>query len=192
MYIKDEIIKLSEDQLRQKIIIPLLELLGCIVRDNCGPRENGKDIIYIDRAHFLKENTYGAVILKIGKINKGRISDTILRQLNEATTPFPSPDNPLIKIRVHEILVITSGKITTDACEYIYNQSSRSFLNIHWIDGTRLEFLINQVIIDHNNKLHNNDYHFHIDTFISISAKKSEQTKVSTNSVNRTEGKRVE
>src|SRR5574337_1410737 len=99
MSIKLVLKKLSEDTLRQKIVIPLLFALGCeTVRDNCSPRENGKDIIY-SKKHFLKQSIYGAALLKVTNISKPDLYNTLQRQISEAIVPFISYDEPNQKIR---------------------------------------------------------------------------------------------
>jgi len=156
---------LSEDNLRQKIIIPLLYFLGCReVRDNDGNRENGKDIVYVNYNHFLRKEIVGAVILKITDIGKGVRLRNIEDQVRAAIAKFISHGDPRNKIRIHEIVVITSKKITQDAMEEVYNFSGANFQNIHFVDGIRLEFLINQVIIEHNKDKKLN-YVFSVETF---------------------------
>ncbi len=111
MSVKDKFQTLSEDDLRQKIIMPLLFVLGCQdVRDNCGPAEYGKDILYLCRDHFLREKVWGAVLIKKEDINKSSL-DNIHRQISDAINQFIDPDDPRNKIQLHEILVITSRSI---------------------------------------------------------------------------------
>jgi hypothetical protein len=162
--------KLKEDPLRQKVIIPLLNGLGCHkVRDFCGPRENGKDIIYC-KEHFLNKTIFGAVVLKTTGITKAKISN-LERQINEAISLFTCPDEPANKIRIHEIIVITSRGITEDAKEYIHQHCCRNFPSVHFVDGTYLEYLINKVIIEYSANMES-PYIFNVDTFGNIFGQK--------------------
>jgi len=167
MSIKEKFQTLNEDDLRQKIIMPLLFVLGCNdVRDNCGPAEYGKDILYLCRDHFLREKIWGAVLIKRDEINKSSL-DNIHRQISDAINQFIDPDDPRNKIQLHEILVITSRSITSEALKYINEQSGKNFQNIHFINGDRLEFLINQTIIDFNQK-NRGVYIFDVETYSGI------------------------
>lgn len=152
MNIKEKLQKLSEDELRQKIIMPLLSVLGCGgVRDNCGSSEYGKDILYLSRNHFLMEKIWGAALIKKDDIKKSSL-DNIHRQISDAIHQFIDPDDPRSTVQLHEILVITPRSISAEASKYINEQSGKNFPNIHFVNGDRLEFLINQTIIDFNQK----------------------------------------
>lgn len=191
MNVKDKLHLLSEDDLRRKVVIPLLSALGCQqLQDNCGPSEYGKDIVYIVRDHFLKEKIWGAAVVKKSDINKSSI-DTIHRQIVDAITPFPHPDNPGSTVQVHEILLITSRGMTSEAQKYINENSGKCFPNIHFINGDRLEFLINEVIIEYN-KRHQHHYVFSINTFGKICGKGPGQTSESISISRKTEGQTLE
>ncbi len=170
MSVKDKLQILNEDDLRQKIIMPLLFVLGCPdVRDNCGPAEYGKDILYLCRDHFLREKVWGAALIKRDDINKSSL-DNIHRQISDAINQFIDPDDPRSKVQLHEILIITSRSITSEALKYINEQSGKAFQNIHFINGDRLEFLINQTIIDFNQK-NTGIYIFDVETYGSMCGK---------------------
>jgi len=167
MNIKDKIKNLSEDDLRKKVIIPLLSALGCSsIRDNCNPTERGKDILYITRDHFLREKIWGAAVVKKDDINKAGL-DTVNRQIIEAITKFIDPDDPRNKIQIHELLVITAGKITDEAQKFINDNSGKCFQNIHFVSGDKLDFLINEIIIQYN-KDNNKSYTFDISSFEDV------------------------
>jgi len=167
MGIKEQLQSLSEDNLRQKILMPLLFALGCSdIRDNCGSSEYGKDIIYLCRDHFLREKIWGAALIKKSEINKNGL-DNIHRQISDAINQFIDPDDPRSETQIHEILIITPRRITTEALKYIHDQSGKNFQNIHFINGYRLEFLINQIISEYNAKK-STSYVFSIDTFGNI------------------------
>lgn len=190
MSIKDQLQNLSEDDLRQKIVMPLLFALGCgDVRDNCGSTEYGKDILYLNRDHFLRGKIWGAVLLKKDDINKNGL-DNIHRQVSDAINQFIDPDDPRNKIQLHEILIITARGITTEAQKFIYEQSGKNFQNIHFINGNRLEFLINQIVIEHNQSI-DSQYVFSVGTFGDICGKQP-VSKFGSAIVNQPEGKILE
>lgn len=167
MTIKSQIQVLSEDDLRQRIVIPLLFALGCKdVRDNCGPSEYGKDILYLSRDHFLREKLWGAVILKKDDIGKSGL-DNIHRQVSDAINQFMDPDDPRHKVQLQEILVVTAGELTNEAQKYINEQSGKNFPNVHFLNGNRLEFLISQVVVEYNGRT-GSSYVFQVDTFGGI------------------------
>jgi hypothetical protein len=178
MGIKDQLKNLSEDDLRQKVLIPLMFGLGCQdVRDNCGPSELGKDVLYLSRDHFLREKVWGAILLKATDINKASL-ENIHRQLSDAINQFTDPDDPRNKIQLQEILIVTSRRITPDAQKYIHEQSGKNFQNVHFVTGDRLEFLINQVIIEYNQRT-NTKYNFTVETFAGIFGQSTTTEQVS-------------
>jgi len=77
-----------------------------------------------------------------------------------------------------------------EAQKYIYEQSGKNFQNIHFINGNRLEFLINQVVIEYNQRT-NSQYVFTVDTFTDICGKQS-IPKLGSVIVNQPEGKILE
>ena len=164
MSIKTQLQSLSEDDLRQKIIMPLLFALGCgDVRDNCSPTERGKDVIYVTRNHFLREKVWGAVLVKKTDIGKASL-ENINRQLVEAINQFVDPDEPRNRVQLSEIIVMTSRTITSEAAEYIHSQSGKNFQNIHLINGDRMDFLVNKIIVEINQK-NGGQYTFNVETF---------------------------
>jgi hypothetical protein len=163
--IKDKIQQLKEDDLRKQVIIPLLKAFGCeLVKDNHGPHENGKDIIYTTK-HFLGIKIYGVVVLKAGDFTKKstEIINSYSRQIKESKGQFlcPFSESPK-KVQAHEILVITSKGITKDAEYLMY--ADASFRCILFIDGEKLERLIEGVIVE-NKRSKGKKYEFDPETF---------------------------
>lgn len=168
MTIKEKLQELSEDELRQKIIIPLLLTLGCSgAVDNCGPTEKGKDIIY-EIPHFLKDSIYGAVIIKNDHDLKSADLDRGLNvQVNRALNKFNHQKDPRVETKIHELVLVTAFNITEPVRTYFLDNCGTNFPNIHFVDGNRLEFLIRTTIIAYTNKT-GRGYIFSIDNFNQI------------------------
>jgi hypothetical protein len=168
MTIKEKLQNLSEDDLRQKVIIPLLLTLGCSdAVDNCGPTEKGKDIIY-EIPHFLKDSIYGAVILKNDHDLRSSDLDRGLKvQVDKALNKFNHRKDPRVETKVHELILITAFNITESVRTYFLDNCGSNFPNIHFVDGNRLEFLIRTTIIAYTDKT-DRDYIFDVGTFNQI------------------------
>lgn len=168
MTIKENLQKLSEDELRQKIVIPLLVTLGCNnAVDNCGPTEKGKDVIY-EIPHFLKDPIFGAVILKNDHDLKSADLDRGLKiQVDKALNKFNHRRDPRVETKVHELILMTAFDITEPVRTYFLDNCGTYFPNIHFVDGNRLEFLIRATIIAYTGKT-GRDYIFSAETFNQV------------------------
>ncbi len=110
----------SEKELAQKILIPLFESMGFKdVKYKHGLLERGKDIVFYEIDKFDKD-IYIAVVVKAVDINKKRAREEVVPQIWEAIrwTCEDTVDNTQKKI--HRILVVTSGKISEYARDYIF------------------------------------------------------------------------
>jgi len=81
--------------------------------------------------------------------------------------------------------------MTSEAQKYINGNSGKCFPNIHFINGDRLEFLINEVIIEYN-KRHQRHYVFSIKTFGKICRNGLGQTSENISISRKTEGQTLE
>jgi hypothetical protein len=81
--------------------------------------------------------------------------------------------------------------MTSEAQKYINGNSGKCFPNIHFINGDRLEFLINEVIIEYNRR-NQRHYVFNIRTFGKICGKGLGQTSESISISRKTEGQILE
>jgi len=164
MNIREKLQTLSEDDLRKKVIIPMMYALGCInVRDTHGPYEKGKDVVY-EVYHLFRRNIYGAIIVK-NKRNIGKSDlENLHRQANEALVTFKNPNDPRNEIKIHELTIMTSYRFSDPARDYIFENCGRNFPNIHIINGASLESIILGLISDYetNTKM---KYQFNISTF---------------------------
>lgn len=180
--IKEELQKLSEDDLRKKIVIPMMKRLGCVkVEDWCGPREEGKDVLYIKKDTF-RDDTCGAIILKNRRdITKSRRDNHDVReiksQIEEAmTSEIINPLEPVEKINLHELCIMTSYEINKDARKFIYSSCGKIMPYIKFIDGDKLVRLIQKIIGDF-------DYTFNVENFkdfCETTGEKSIKPKTST------------
>ena len=155
-----------------------------------GRLNMGRTLCILCGITFWRKKYGGAAVVKKSDINKSSL-DTINRQIVEAITPFPHPDNPGSTVQVHEILLITSRGMTSEAQKYINGNSGKCFPNIHFINGDRLEFLINEVIIEYN-KRHQRHYVFSIKTFGKICRNGLGQTSENISISRKTEGQTLE
>ncbi len=167
--IEEEIQELSEDDLREKIIIPLMKAFGCSgVRRWCGVLEEGKDVLYRSKNVF-NELVDGAIVLKIGKIGKtewrlveGQLQEAIKRE-------YESPIFPENVIKIRNLIFITSGKITQFVHSHIRALARDVFPQTEIVDGNRLCDLIELVIENGNRKQgcesSSNYYEFNVSTF---------------------------
>ena len=151
MGIKEQLQKLSEDELRKKIIIPLLKVTNFEhIKDLCGPNESGKDILYVRRDLLSSTYITGAVLLKNEKdITKSGKSDIrkIADQAREAiTNPIPDPLDPHKETNIREIYVITSFDIAMEAMKHIHTTLNNSQLYLKFINGDQLEQQITKII----------------------------------------------
>lgn len=177
MNIKEKLQSITEDDLRKKVIIPMMYALGCIdVRDTHGPYEKGKDVVY-ETDHLLRKKVYGAIIIKnTCNISKGRPLDNLYRQAKDAMKEFENPnDLSGSKIKIHELIIITAYKVTPAASNYIFENCGVNFPNLHIIDGNTLESIIRELISEHRTKK-KEEYQFNIDTFKDFCERKSGRT----------------
>lgn len=172
MIIKAKLQSLSEDELRKKVVIPLLRCSGFqYVEDWCGPGEKGKDVLYAKKDPLLESYFWGAVLIKNkNDIRKGSKTDIriIKNQVEEAIlTQIPDPLDPFRKTIIRELYIVTSFNIEPEAREYIGVVFKESHLFIRFMPGDKLESKINDVI-------GRSDYVFDLDNFEEFCEKQME------------------
>jgi hypothetical protein len=132
MDLRDELLKLSENDLRKKIIIPLLKALGAYhVEDFHGPREKGKDV-YFSYKNIFGRYKHCCFFIKKGNIKKTGKNDVRKCQnaIEEAIKiELINPIDNKSSVRIEEFYFVCSGRI---------NQEAREWLN---------EFLVKQKIV---------------------------------------------
>ena len=150
MSIKEILKNLSEDELRKKIVIPFLKVLGFKnVEDWCGPQEKGKDVLYV-KEDPLGQPIVGALLIKndrdIKKSGKNDIRKIESQAREAITTQIPDPRDPYIRTNIRGLYILTSFNIEPEARNYILNALGNSQLYLTFIDGNQLEERIKKII----------------------------------------------
>lgn len=119
-----EIGEMSEDELRKKVIVPLLSQTAGVeqVTDVHGSNERGLDVVFIDESE-IRETCVGLQI-KTGAIRGGGSQDktvkTIIDQLELASDfEHAVAINPSGRKQIEHFIVATNGKISNTAREEI-------------------------------------------------------------------------
>lgn len=123
MSIRQQLINLSENDLRKKVIIPTLEALSAYgTEDFHGAREKGKDV------YFSYNNIFGrfkhcCFFIKKGDIYKRPGTNDIRKmkeQIEEAyKREFTSPIDNKTPIHIEEFYFVCSGKINKEARDWL-------------------------------------------------------------------------
>jgi len=146
----DYLTNLTEEQLRQVVLIPLFRRMGFkSVIEYHGTVEKGKDIIcyYTDPSgekHNLaavvkRTNIHGAV----GK--KGSAGEILIQTEQSFNEPYTDIYN-LKELVIDECWIVTSGEIKNTAIESIRGKLRKSNLDkfLRFIDGEKIVTLINE------------------------------------------------
>ena len=156
--IRTQLIKLLEDDLREKVCKPLFNALGGhAVEKYHGPRENGKDV-YFAYKDLLGEFKHCCLFIKAGNVNKTGRNDIrkIKTSIEEALfSPFVNPLENNSEVYIEEFYFVCNGKLNIFARRYLFNLfKSRNFPNFKVIDIDKLTNIIRKII---------NVYGIHID-----------------------------
>jgi len=142
--------KLSEKELRELVLIPLLHRMGFeAVTLYHGPNERGKDIIAVDRDR-LGKSVYLAVVAKASDLNGSVSSSNSLREaLHQVEQCFDNKYEDLFgmaKISMDSVWVVTSGRIIPGAQSSIFSTLEKRNLSklVTFIPCERLVSLIDQ------------------------------------------------
>ncbi|MFA6944266.1 MAG: hypothetical protein WC220_00065 [Pedobacter sp.] len=173
MDIKQQLQLLQEDDLRIKIIIPLMKAFGATcIRDWHGTNERGKDVLY------KKENDFGelvhkGILLKAKTISKEVFSSEVRIQIEEAVgVPITDPEYLTDKIKLKGLIIMTSFDITSGAISIVEEFAGKTTPVVEIVDGDRLCGLINKLIDSFNrnesNKTTPNFYEFNCETFLDF------------------------
>jgi len=144
----EKITNLSEQKLRQQVLIPLFKGMGFSdVYESHGTREKGKDLIFREVSQMKEVFIHAAVVSKkdiTGTVGDPKSSERILDQIRMAL------DEPFVDLytgkttHVDRCWVITSGRILPSAIDNISGHLHKSNLDklVRFIDGTRLISLV--------------------------------------------------
>lgn len=140
------IMALSEDDLRVKVLIPMLRGLGCIkVEDWHGTNEKGKDIYfaYID---VLGDVQHCCVFIKQGDITKSGKTDirNYEAQLREAfDSEFTDPLTHDAPVRASSVYIACNGTINCYAHDYIRESFGRHYPGrVRFMDADKIARII--------------------------------------------------
>lgn len=159
---QDKLIKLSEEELRNKVLIPLFEAMDFRdVIEYHGSDEFGKDIV-MWQGDVLRRRINFAVVAKAKKISgavaKGSLAEISLQIKQCFGEPYMDPVS-LTQQRVDRVIVVTSGSITRPARRAMQIELEASGLasRTDVIDGDILwsrvrEYMPNAVIWDNLDK----------------------------------------
>jgi hypothetical protein len=168
MNIRSKIIRLSENNLREIILIPLLNALGAYgVQKFHGSSEKGKDV-YFAYKDLFGEHKHCCFFIKIGDIKKsgkndirkmkGHIEEAIQRE-------FINPIDNKIPIYIEEFYFVCSGKINQEARDYITDLlRHRQMPNLRIFDIDKLTQAILELIKRYKSILKKN-YIFNTQSF---------------------------
>lgn len=157
-----QIAALKEDHLRDKILIPMLRVIGAYhVEKYHGSDENGKDV-YFAYKDIFGEYKHCCLFIKAGHITKSGKND--IRKMKAAIEEamlceFVSPLDNKSKIKLEEFYFVCSGNINKPAREYLFEM-----INKHCMPNTRIYDLdkIVKVIISTINTI---EYQFNVETY---------------------------
>ena len=131
---KQQIQSLSEDDLRQKVIIPLLSKLGFvdpIHHHHAG--EKGKDIVCKEYDPKFKKFTYLAVIVKNGDVTgSSSNSNGYFNVINQVKQSLNEPYKhvyELKEINIDQCLLIASGRFLATSLDSIYGTLEKEGIN---------------------------------------------------------------
>lgn len=176
MNIREKISKLSESDLRKKIIIPMLKSLDTYdTEDFHGSSEKGKDV-YFSYKNIFGRNKHCCFFIKKGDIYRrggkndirkmqGAIEEAIQRE-------FISPIDNKTSVHIEEFYFVCSGKINKEAREWLSELliKKRHVPNFDIFDIDNLIQLILDLIKKFNG-LMGEKYEFNIRTFNSYCKK---------------------
>lgn len=170
MTVKSELQKLNEQDLREKIVVPLMRAYGAHeVRSWHGSTEKGKDVLY-KKGNDFDEPVFKAILLKAKKIDKSVLDGEVKSQIEDAChRPFINPDHPADETRIRGLTIMTNQDITTDARESIHELTAKTFPSIEIVDGDRLSGYIDRILDIYNQAQSRENppvyYDFSVDSF---------------------------
>jgi len=160
---------LLEDDLRIKILIPLLKAMGAHpVVDMHGRNEKGKDL-YFSYKDIFKKDRHCCVFIKAGDITKSGGNDirSFKGAIEEALDiPLSSPIDFSSKVFIEEFYFICNGKINRDANDYLASEvfDDKKFRNFRVFDLNKLSEVVRTLIRDYSSMI-GKTYVFSCDSF---------------------------
>lgn len=138
---------LTEDEFRDQVVRPLFRKLGYMhLRENCGPDEEGKDCIFVERDNLGRLHLV-AIQTKRGPVNMAGTKPSenlneILAQLRMALDTWVKWDQERKHDKPLKVFLCTSGKISNSAREHLLSQP----------DSNRITLFGDDELIEHIDK----------------------------------------
>lgn len=171
--ITTQISKLLEDDLRDKVLIPMFKALGAVkVRKKHGPNEKGKDVYFAYR-DIVGSHKHCCLLIKAGNITKsGRGDDVgvVERQIKEALFfEFVDPFEKKRKAYIEEFYLVCNGEVKDQAEEYFYEMMKKHAMpNVRIVELEDIvNIIIDQIIHPYNIETQRG-YVFNVSSFSSI------------------------
>jgi len=149
----NQLIQLEEDDLREKVIIPLLKEIGADrVQDMHGDKEKGIDVYFewwdvFDHRRRFGMQVKATPLVCTSRPDKNRNILTITNQIQRAfSNVIPLFDSMHGKIHVHidGFYIVTSKTVTKEAIDYILEER-KTYPYIHIIHGDLLMDVIKDI-----------------------------------------------
>ena len=151
---KDELAAMKEDQLRKEVLIPLFRAMHYQnVDDNQGSREIGKDITMSEQDAVAGRVNYSVVAKAVNisgrAAGKGSAAEVFFQINQSLGSTFNDPET-LATQAVHRVIVVTNGKITSEAREALKAglKPSGNDTKVRLINGDELWLLISKYLPD--------------------------------------------
>lgn len=173
------LLPLDENDLRIKVLVPLLRGLGSAkVEDWHGRTENGKDI-YFTYKDVLGDDQHCCVFVKRGNITKSGATDirNYEAQLREAFNHlFVNPLDTEYRVKAGSVYIACNGVINLAAKEYIEQNLCAAFPGrVRMMDIDKICYLIDIELAQHKLKIQ--DFCFDLATFETLCNKTSPVNK---------------
>lgn len=140
--------KLSEQEFRQDVIVPLLSKMGFIApMEYHGTNEKGKDIICFEYDK-LREQRFLSVVAKVGDLTGSASTNAgLMNVVNQVQQAFDNPYDDLFnmnQVNLNEVWIMTTGKIVSGAEQSVIQTLRKHNLDkqIRFISNIRLIQLI--------------------------------------------------
>jgi hypothetical protein len=154
---------LKEDELREKILIPLFSKMGFldpILHHHSN--EKGKDIVIKEYDPKFKKITYIAVVVKAGDVNgSASSSSSYFALLNQVKQAFNEPYKHIYELKevnIDQVIIVISGRFLPTSLDSIYNTLKAERLDKaikEPIDINRLPELIDEYFPEYWNEYEN-------------------------------------
>ena len=122
MLTKGAVLQMEESDLRQKVIVPLMEAMGFRdVFETHGSRERGKDVVGWKEAQ-LGSREYTAVVAKAKRFSGSSAAGDVAKQVNQAFNSPAQDPRSLEERAIHRVWVVVNKPLKLETREQIRDQ----------------------------------------------------------------------